>query len=304
VGETYTGVSKNATFVDKEFGEWETWVTNVIAGHGHKLRGKKKSQETNLKKYGSISPLGGKEIRKKIEATNIEKYGAPCVFGSECVRERIKETLLERYGYDNALKSPEIKQRSYETNIERYGVPHPFQREEIYEKFKQACLEKYGVDNPWKSPDIRQKIKETCVERYGVENPAQNIDIHNRTLLSNKRVTVIEHWKTSEILSCTASYEVAVVRWLNENKVDFDWQVKFDIPYDHELGCISGKIYIVDLLIKDKNPFVNPNTYVEIKGYFMRDISRLKWEWFNRTYENSVLWTGPVLEEYGILRKK
>lgn len=36
VRESYVGIAKRATFVDKDYGQWETYVTNVLSGHRHK----------------------------------------------------------------------------------------------------------------------------------------------------------------------------------------------------------------------------------------------------------------------------
>lgn len=115
---------------------------------------------------------------------------------------------------------------------------------------------------------------------------------HNRASKSRLARKLI-HWKTGEELTCVASYESAVVEWLNMNMIDFDWQIPVKTP--------DGRTYYVDMFVKTG---VHSNTYVEIKGTFMRkngSISKQKWEWFHATNPNSQLWTQEKLVELGII---
>ena len=116
VRETYRGAAKKATFIDVDHGTWEAYVSNVLAGHCHPKRGHLRSQRTNFQRYGSISPLGGSEIRKKIEATNLERYGAENVLerGSP-IRAKAAATIRLRYGVDNVQQAPEVHKRSSRT---------------------------------------------------------------------------------------------------------------------------------------------------------------------------------------------
>lgn len=59
---------------------------------------------TNLEKYGSISPLGNKEIRAKIEDHFNDKYGGYPLANKE-IQEKSKQTCLEKYGVDNVAKA-------------------------------------------------------------------------------------------------------------------------------------------------------------------------------------------------------
>lgn len=301
---TYEGTSKKATFIDEKYGEWIAYVSNVLAGHCHPLRGKERSQQTNLKKYGSISPLGGKDIRQKIEQTCAMRYGNKNPMASNVIREKLRMTLLERYGVDNPQKIPFVREKTRVTCRERYGTDAPLQSEHILKKSKETCFLHYGVENPMQDQAIREKSKETCRKKYGVDNPAQNIDVYRKTLTSKRKAVTCKHWKTGEKLTCIGSYETAVVGWLNKNNVDFDWQVKIDIPDCLDLGKLKGKTYIIDLQVKSVNPIVPVGTFVEIKGYWMQEISKLKWEWFHSVHPNSALWTGQVLKSLGILGHK
>ena len=96
----------------------------------------------------------------------------------------------------------------------------------------------------------------------------------------------MKHWKTQEDIICTGSYERKVVEYFNQNKIDFEWQIKFNMP--------DGRVYFVDALLKDSD------VYVEIKGYFRKDAEE-KWNWFHEKHSNSELWNEKKLKKMGIL---
>lgn len=306
--ETYTGVSRKATFVDEDYGEWTTWTMNVVQGHGHYERGKKSAQATNLVKYGSISPLGNKVIQEKAKVTNKVRYGDEHIWGANSsVRAEIVEGWIETFGVDNPMKNEEVHAKAKATHMERHGAEYPYQVPAILQKAKDTTMEHYGVENAFQSEEVRERSKQTCIERYGVENPAQSPEVQKRTAKSQKKVTLVKHWKTGEELACTASYEVAVVKWLNDGQVDFDWQVPLQIPKDDVNAdpIVRGKTYFVDLHVKSGEL---TGLWAEIKGTFNRKnghIGKAKWEWLNQTRgDKSRLWTKDVLIGMGILKGK
>jgi hypothetical protein len=227
VRTSYFGTARKATFIDKDYGEYEAWVSNVLKGCQHQLRANEKIKKTNVARYGSKFPLGGKEIRKKIAATNLIRYGCENVLGSTIHREKAKQTMIENY----------------------------------------------GVDNPQKSAEIR-----------------------NRTTKSRHNTTTYKHWKTGEEIVCTASYECSVARWLNENKIDYEWQVPIKIPLDAPEN-IRGRTDFIDLHILDG---IHKDKYVEIKGSWLRETQTLKWNWFHDAYTNSELWNLQMLKKLKI----
>lgn len=128
--------------------------------------------------------------------------------------------------------------------------------------------------------------RQTCIKKYGVPHASMNEEVFKKIKKSSKKTKVIKHWKTNEELYCTASYEIAVVNFLNKYKIDFDWQIKF------QLDC---GIYYCDLFLKEEN------TYIEIKGYFRQEISRKKWEEFHNKFINSELWSYKELKSMTII---
>ncbi len=116
----------------------------------------------------------------------------------------------------------------------------------------------------------------TFIKNYGATNPLKNEKIFKKMNRSRWDTISVLHWKTKEELICRASYEYAVVRALNERKIEFDWQIKIELS--------NGMTYFVDLYLKSENK------YVEIKGYFFTDKNRLKWNTFHKDTPNSELW--------------
>jgi hypothetical protein len=134
----------------------------------------------------------------------------------------------------------------------------------------------------------REQRKKTMLNKYGVEHSMQNKEIALKQAKSSNYSHILYHWLTGEELICTASYEKAVVEYLNFRMIEFDWQPKiFEIK---ELNTT----YRPDLyLIKERK-------YIEIKGYFRKG-AKQKWGWFQENYPNSELWDKKKLEEIGIL---
>lgn len=129
------------------------------------------------------------------------------------------------------------------------------------------------------------KRNATILEKYGVTHVSQNQEIRKKQIKSLNFTYNLKHWKTNEEILCQGSWEKMVVEWLNLNKVDYSWQIKFEMP--------DGRIYFVDLFL------VKENKFVEIKGKFWGD-SKEKWDWFSNKYKNSELWNRNKLKEMGI----
>ena len=147
-------------------------------------------------------------------------------------------------------------------------------------------MSKYGVKNINQCEIGKDKRRQTNIIKYGYPCALQNRIVALRRAKSENNHYLVNHWKTNEELVAVGSYEYKTLLWLNNNKIDYDWQIVF--PYK------ENKTYRIDLYLKDEDK------YVEIKGYF-RDDAKEKWEWFNRTYPNSELWMVKQLKDKGIL---
>ncbi len=271
VRESYVKMNALCTFLDVDFGEFEALPSNVINKRsGHPKRGSMNRKHTNL-------------IR----------YGTSCVLNAEFSKQKIRD----RYGVTNVFQSEEIKQKIVERNIEKYGVANALQRIDVKNKIAQTNMIRYGVPCTLSDPTTRNKIRLTNVAKYGFENPMMNRDVMIKAIRTNRKLSLINHWKSGEELVCSASYEKAFVLWCNHHLIDFDWQIPHLMP--------NGKTYVVDAFIKT-GQFAN--TWIEIKGTFARKgghVGLNKWLWFNGLYPNSSqLWNLSVLKQVGVLTAK
>lgn len=166
---------------------------------------------------------------------------------------------------------------------------------EIAKKLDGKCLSEKYINN-------RTKMHWEC--KMGHDWYARLDDIKNKNVwcqecgfldaskkLNNSIVHI--HWKTNEEIICVASYEIATVKYLNENKIEFEWQSKkFQTPFLTKTK--KFKTYRPDLYL------INEDKWIEIKGYF-RDDDKEKWDWFHEKHPNSELWDKKKLKELGIL---
>jgi hypothetical protein len=82
---------------------------------------------------------------------------------------------------------------------------------------------------------------------------------------------------------CRASYEYAVVRSLNQKRVDYEWQIRFQLTED--------MVYFVDLYLPGEDK------YIEIKGFFHSPRNQEKWGLFHSQYKNSAIWFGDKVSQ-------
>lgn len=137
------------------------------------------------------------------------------------------------------------------------------------------------------------RIKKTHIQRYGVEFPSQNKEIALKAAKSANDSVTLRHWKTTQEIVCRASYEIATVNYLNNNKIEYFWQPKiFETPLLTPKG--NKATYCPDLFL------INENKWIEIKGWFRSDALE-KWNWFKSQYPNSDLWDKKKLKEIGII---
>ena len=134
----------------ERYGNECMFLTPEVFELAHSEETIQKIRETNMSKYGSISPWGSDEVRQKIAETNKELYGEECILNlpevrekaySEESREKQRETNRQRYGYDTPLSSPEIREKIMQTEMDKYGYPchlmTPENRQKSFEKMKE-----------------------------------------------------------------------------------------------------------------------------------------------------------------------
>jgi len=135
----------------------------------------------------------------------------------------------------------------------------------------------------------KEKMRLTCLKKYGTEFAQQNRAVAQKMAKAQTKSKTIQHWNTNEPCTCVGSYEAAVVGYLNDNKINYVWQIPIPLP--------TGKTYICDLYLTDTN------MYVEIKGFFRKGALE-KWTLFQQIHPNSELWNKDKLVAMGLILKK
>lgn len=117
---------------------------------------------------------------------------------------------------------------------------------------------------------------------------------HEKAAKKMNNSCILSHWKTGKEVVCVGSFEKATVEYLNKNRVNYEWHSRC---FETEILTPTGKksFYTPDLYLPDQN------LWIEIKGFFRDEESKLKWEWFHQTYPNSEIWFEEQLLQKGIL---
>jgi very-short-patch-repair endonuclease len=90
----------------------------------------------------------------KIANTNLSKYGHISPLANPNVRNKSKQTNLERYGYEHAMQSSDIQAKAKETNLERYGVEYTTQNPDIMNSIVASRVKNHY------SPEVYDKIND------------------------------------------------------------------------------------------------------------------------------------------------
>lgn len=142
---TYAGTRSRSVFVDKEFGEWEAIVTNVLhCGRSHPERGKIKKKEAQEKTDWASA-------RVKAKITNLQKYGFGCAFED---KERMRKIMLEKYGVEHCNQNLKIALKAAKNSNNIHILAHWKGGAELickgsYEKRVVEHLNKNKVNYQW-----------------------------------------------------------------------------------------------------------------------------------------------------------
>ena len=178
---------------------------------------KDKTVQTNMARYGGVSPMASSEVRERIKTTMLDRYGVVNASSLPEVKERRRRTVQERYGVDSVLSDPALRERARQTIREVYGVDNVSQSEVIKARKRESSMRRYGVPSTALDPDVRRRqletlrrncpdlpadargpfnapsvqaaAKATHLARHGVENPFARDDVKDQI-----RQTVREHY--------------------------------------------------------------------------------------------------------------
>ena len=139
-----------------------------------------KIKESQIKKYGDLY-VNTDEYKRRSTETNIKKYKVEFPSQAKSVKEKIKKTIKQRYGNENYFLTDDFKYKSKETCIDRYGVEHYAQSEDWKQKTKETVQQQYGADNITQSQYYKDNLEkyqtkshQTNVERYGAKYYTQS----------------------------------------------------------------------------------------------------------------------------------
>lgn len=122
---------------------------------------KDKMAQTNMARYGGVSPMASSEVRERIKSTTLDRYGVVNASSLPEVKERRRRTVRERYGVDSVLSDPATRERARQTIRAQYGVDNVSQSEVIKDRKRETSMRHYGVSCPALDPDVRRRQLET-----------------------------------------------------------------------------------------------------------------------------------------------
>ena len=122
---------------------------------------KDKTAQTNMARYGGVSPMASSEVRERIKTTMLDRYGVANASSLPEVKERRRRTVQERYGVDSVLSDPAMRERARQTIQEVYGVDNVSQSEVIKARKRESSMRRYGVPSTALDPDVRRRQLET-----------------------------------------------------------------------------------------------------------------------------------------------
>ncbi|MEK6880815.1 MAG: hypothetical protein AABY22_14445 [Nanoarchaeota archaeon] len=296
---TYKRTDIKCRFIDKDYGEFWSTPNNVFNGRSHPNRKIEKTKQTCLERYGVENFFNIKEIRKKsIDSRKISikqvkqklfnVHGDIVILDESTYKNvRTKARFIDKeYGDwwskpDNILYGRKgHPKRGRKKTLDAYLI----NLEEIIKKREETNLKKYGFKCNLQN---RKVIEQGLIRKYGVDNPQKIKEISLRSAKTKNQITILNHWKNNSEIWCRGSWEVLVARFLNKNKIDYNWQPQtFTMP--------DTKTYTPDLYL------IKENKWIEIKGRFYDD-AKEKWDWFHENYPNSELWNKERLKEMKIL---
>lgn len=111
-------------------------------------------------------------IVKKTQKTNLQKYGQRYAIQTDIVKKKRNDTCIERYGVDNPSKVKEFIDKRKETNFSKFGHIYAAQSLEIKEKTKQTYIRNSGsIVEHYRV--ISNKTTTTMNEKYGFNSFSQ-----------------------------------------------------------------------------------------------------------------------------------
>lgn len=170
---------------------------------------RKKTKQTNLKRYGTEIPQKCQLVKDKMAKTNLIRYGHKAPAQNKEVVNKMQVTNLLRYASINAIGNSKIQQKCINTSITNFGTTHPMKSQIIKERLKQTFTTKFGVDNPSKVKFIITKgliSKNQSIKEINLPKIIEDLTLNPNQIISSK-----------EFQEKHNTYYVTIFRWLRES---------------------------------------------------------------------------------------
>lgn len=157
----------------------------------------KKSENTNLKKYGSTKYFSS-EVGKKVKQAWCEKNGVLNPFQLQEVKDKAKETRKHNFGYEYTMQSPEKRKLTSENYQAKTGFSHQF-----------------------KNPDVKQKAAETKQKKKD-----DGVDLYQKRKLGNRARRYDLFLKNNEVVPNFTKEEFVKLNAKTQYTIPLSWHCK------------------------------------------------------------------------------
>lgn len=237
----------------------------------------KKTEQTNIKRYGYKTALHGKEIKRQ---GMLRKYGVEHNMQLKEVREKVQQTWIKKYGTDEILKQRSLLK---EGMYRKYGVYNAFQSDEIKNKIKQTNLERYGVEHLMKDPErarkTQEKLQKTMIDKYGAKCSIQVPEVYNKIAKTKTKNNSWGRggrckWYLVEDHKVQGLFELKVAQFLIDNDIEFISHGLKGIRYKDKND--KQRYYYPDFYLPKYDLYLEPHAKYFWNDKFMRKMSEIE----------------------------
>lgn len=291
--DTYVNTITKCSFIDKEYGIWQALPEAVFRGGGHP---KKRIERIIKKQRMSLEEI--RDRLKTIHGNNVNIEDSTYI-STHKPAKFIDSEYGEWWAHPANVIRGSCHKKRYNNSQKRLKIT----ADDVESKLKiifnnEVSLDKstyHGITKKATFIDINYGPWEAIPDNV-INKKTRHPDLGFRNARRTATKTyIVEHWKTGHQVFCTGSYEFFVVKYFNQNKIDYIEQPKtFTTSLLRKDNCF--KKYTPDFYLPKRD------LWIEVKGWFRPNKdSKDKWVWFSNNYPNSELWDKNKLKELKII---
>lgn len=290
---TFTGPNEFRYWL--EHSQEEAFINNWICENCKKLIAKPTFHRCYGYQIGCSKECRYKIARKKTDTTNLIRYGGKAPLQNKEILKKTKKTCLERYGSESVGASKLIQDKVRQTNLKKYGVEYPLQNKNIHDKSIKTGLE----NGSFKASVV--KSKETKLRLYGSINNSKQAGLTKKNWTKEQKehfIKAVQNTKLKHFNDPNYNNTIQATRTKKENgtlgasisKFEQKWITYLKTTYPQytiltQYGEDPRYPYNCDCYIKDLDLFI------EFQGSYYHN-----WRPFNDSVEH--------IEEYNSLMSK